>query len=246
MPTLISDGSWADLPGVSIATNSEVVGLGVRALLTPVLSEVWRTGSVTVRTLDVDLGALREVRAVVLQAPRDGLLPAPGDTVTAILSAVTMGNTDAGSFSGSLAMPVGYWAWVLPAAVTARYLRLRFTSSQPYLQFGRLWVGTGMWTERFLSESGYGPATFDETAQPTRRRIQFEMPQLSQDQADQLEDIGLRVGTQRQVLAIPRTERAARTAVIGKLTAIPAPKPRQAWSQGGLLHTATLTVQEDR
>ncbi len=236
------------MPGVSIETDSEVVGLGVRALLTPVLGELWRTGAGVggVRTLSVDLGAFREVRTVVLEAPRDGLLPEAGAAIQVQLSALGMGQAEAGYFSGPLALPAGYWGWVLQDAVMARYLRLRLTSAQPYLQFGRLWVGGGLWCPRNLSESGYDPTTSDTAAMATLRRMQVTLPGLTQDQADQLDDIGFAAGTERQILAIARSERVTRTTVIGKLVAIPAAKPRQAWNAGGLMHTATLTIQEDR
>lgn len=245
MPTLISGLSYADLPGVTLSTNSEVLGLGVRSLLTPVLADVWRTGPGAARELAIDLGTLRGVQAVVLYAPRDGLLPEYTATISGAMSATSMGGTDAGNTFAPLAMPLGYWCWVPPAVVAARYVFLSISSAQPYLQFGRLWVAGDLRTERNLSEGGYGPAVSDAVADATRREVQVTLPGLSQSEADQLEDIAIRVGTQRQVLVIPRLERADRTAVIGKFTAIPAPKPRQAW-QSGRLHTATLALKEDR
>jgi hypothetical protein len=243
MPTLISPLSWADQPGVSISTDSEVEGLGVRALLTPVLGEVWRTGSGTAgqRSLSVDLGADRPIRAVVLAAPRDGLLPEPSATIAAQLT-----GAESASVTGSFTMPLGYWCWVFPAEIQARQLVLTITSAQPYLQFGRLWIGSGAWCGRYLAEGGFDPATTDTVGQAPLRRAQVTLAGLTQSEADALEVIGLDAGTQRQVMAIPRTERADRSAIIGKFTAIPAPKPRQAWSPAGQLHTATLTIQEDR
>jgi hypothetical protein len=393
MPSVVSETSWADLPGTSLQADTEVTGLGVGSLLTPVLAEVWRTGpspststetitdtnvggvkgsgttrlgtavppagytSATayqnispnvyvwggsysveagivyeapvqfrrrsgtttlgsviiaeyldatgqvVRTplpmtavpqddtwrrytltfrpgrsgpctiyyaadttgtltyelssgalvrlpgqqrLMVDLGAQRSVVVVALAAPRDGVLPEGTATIRATLSATGMGGTDCGVVESPLDMGLGYWCWVLPAAVTARYLLISIASAQPYLQFGRLWVGSGLSTPSYLAESGFQPSTFDDAAQPTRRRVQFTLPQLSEPEAQYLEIIGVIAGTQRQVLAIPRVERASRSAVIGKFTAIPAPRPRQAWSRNGLLHTASLTIQEDR
>lgn len=246
MPIVVSGASWADLPGVSLTADSEAVGLGVGALRTPVLGEVWRTGAGSTRNLRVDLGSQRSITAVVLQAPRDGLLPEATATVRLTLSTSSQNGTDAGDVTASLSMPRGYWCWVPAAAVNARYLRLQLTSTQPYLQFGRMWVAGGLRTTKNIAESGYEPGAVDETAQATRSQVQVTVPGLSEAEADLLEDIGLQAGTQRQVLVIPRTERGARTAIIGKFTAIPAPKVRQAWGGGQRLHTASLSIKEDR
>jgi hypothetical protein len=250
MPSAVSEFSWADLPGVSIDTDSEAVGLGVRSLLTPVLGDVWRsTGAGDVpgqRRLSIDLGTPRPVRVLVLQAPRDGLLPEAGAVIRASLSAMAAGGQEAGFREAPLDMPRGYWTWTLDQTVLAQHLQLLLLSSQPYLQFGRLWLGDAMVTPAYLAEGNHEPAVSDAPGEPTRRRVQFTLPSLTQDQADQLEDIGLSAGTQRQVLAIPRVERGDRSAVLGKLASIPAPKPRQAWGEAGQWHTATLSVQEDR
>lgn len=249
MPSLVSGTSWADLPGVSIDTDSEAEGLGVRSLLTPVLGDVWRTtGSGDVpgeRRLSVDLGVRRPVRVIALQAPRDGLLPEAGATIEVSISGNAAGSNGLGFRDVPLDMSRGYWTWTFDATLQVRYVQIVLISSQPYLQFGRLWVGDAMVTQS-LAESGYEPAVSDAPGEPTRRRVQFTLPGLTQTLADQLEGIGLDAGTQRQILAIPRVERADKTAVFGKFTTIPAPKPRSAWNQGGRLHTATLSVMEDR
>jgi hypothetical protein len=250
MPSLVSGTSWADQPGVSIDTDSEAEGLGVRSLLTPVLGDVWRTtGSGDVpgqRRLSVDLGVRRPVRVIALQAPRDGLLPEAGATIEVSISGNAAGSSGLGFLAAPLAMPVGYWIWTLDATLQVRYVQIILISTQSYLQFGRLWIGDAMLTPSYVAESGYDPAVSDAAGEPTRRRVQFTMPGLTEALADQLEGIGLDAGTQRQILAIPRVERGDRTAVLGKLTAIPAPKPRSAWNQGGQMHTATLSIQEDR
>jgi hypothetical protein len=250
MPSAVSGFSWADLPGVSIDTDSEAEGLGVRSLLTPVLGDVWRTpssGDVSgERRLSVDLGVRRSVRVIALQAPRDGLLPEAGAIIEVSISGQTAGSSGLGFRAAPLDMSRGYWTWTFDATLQVRYVKIVLQSSQPYLQFGRLWIGDAMFTPSYVAESGFEPAVSDAAGEPTRRRVQFTMPGLTQDMADQLEGIGLDVGTQRQILAIPRVERGDRTAVLGKFTTIPAPKPRSAWRQGGQLHTATLSVMEDR
>lgn len=403
MPSLISERSWADQSGVSISTDAEVVGLGVRSLLTSVLADVWRTpgvvqaavvtalaydntagaamGSDTVRqgteagadgtagravqyrnnsaanayvrlsstyqvvagrqyrvdlavkrragnttsgnvihvalpggglaalpmsdlaqgndwqamsllftpatsgaaviyaavntgaleysldvssvtllpafaagtravSLDIDLGAAQPVQVLALAAPPDGMLPADGSLirVTAGSSAGAADLLDTGNLP--LAMPRGYWAWIGAAVVTARYWRVQidWPGSQPYLQFGRLWLGDALMPAANPSADGYEPAASDDVATVPVRRESWQILRLSESEADEVERIGLAVGTQVQVLAIPRTERAAYTAVIGKFVTIPRAVPRQAWASGQAtrLYSATLTVQGDR
>ena len=403
MPSLISERSWADQAGVSIGTDAEVVGLGVRSLLTSVLADVWRTpgvvqaavvtalaydntagaamGSDTVRqgteagadgtagravqyrnnsaanayvrlsstyqvvagrqyrvdlavkrragnttagnvihvalpgsglavlpmsalaqgndwqamsltftptvsgtaviyaavntgaleysldvssvtllpafaagtraaTLDIDLGAAQPVRVLALAAPPDGRLPSAGSLIR-VTAGSSAGAADLlGTGNLPLAMPRGYWAWVGAAVVTARYWRVQINwpGSQPYLQFGRLWLGDALVPAANPSADGYEPAASDDVATVPVRRESWQILRLSESEADEVERIGLAVGTQVQVLAIPRTERAAYTAVIGKFATIPRTVPRQAWASGQAtrLYSTTLIVQGDR
>jgi hypothetical protein len=246
MPTLISPRSWGDEAGATITTDSEVEGLGVRSLLTTMLAEIWRLGPGPDHTLDLTLAGPRAVRCVVLYAPRDGVLP-DGATITASLSDTALGGTDSGTIAAPLAMPRGYWCWVLPETVAARYLRLVISSgAEPYLQFGRLWAGDALVSNGFWSEGEFDPGVVDTVSEPTRRRFQLALSSLLLPQADALEGIGLNAGTQKQLLVIPRIDRADRSAVFGKLTNIPAPQPRRAWSEDGQLYSATIAIQEDR
>lgn len=146
-----------------------------------------------------------------------------------------------------LSLPLGYQVWILPTLVSARFWRIVLTgaASQPYLQFGRLWIGTGLLTANSISADGYGLETADEPGRATIRRAQFTLGTLSQGEARTLERIGLAVGTQRQVLAVPLTLDPERSAIFGKFTAVPAPRRWQGF-RGGQLYTATMTIQEDR
>ena len=72
--------SWVNLvdaAATSLYADSEAGGLGVQALRSPPLSEVWRTGlwTSTAITLDVDLGSAQAIGVIALAAPRDGMLP---------------------------------------------------------------------------------------------------------------------------------------------------------------------------
>lgn len=90
--------SWANLvegSAANLAVDSEAPGLGLRAVLTPQISEVWRSkpwGATTIN-LDIDLGTAQAVNLVALAAPRDGLLPGSGALVSLGASALAAPNT---------------------------------------------------------------------------------------------------------------------------------------------------------
>ncbi|MBC9176756.1 hypothetical protein [Pseudoroseomonas ludipueritiae] len=271
MPSLISAINLAELPGASIETNSEVAGLGVRALLTERLGEVWRTGPGTTRTLWLDLGSLQWVRTVALFAPRDGMLPEASAKVDLSLSAIAKGGDELGKAGDLLvvdaagrimtdmagadfvvragkpfSLPRGLWCWVLPEPAQVRFVQIVITSSQPYLQFSRLWVGPALLPLRDPSPNGYAPGGVDDRTSLPRRSARFTLATLSESEADVLETIALEAGTQRQVFVVPRTERADRTGFFGKFTSIPVPAPQQAWNERGRIYAADIAAQEDR
>ncbi|APT59552.1 hypothetical protein RGI145_19595 [Roseomonas gilardii] len=199
--------------------------------------------------LAADLGSAKAVNHLVLAAPRDGLLPMDGATVRLCASNLWPYGTEVlDTGMQALAMPRGYWAWLPASAVTARYWWVQFNApaAQAYLQFGRLWLGNGLLPLKGAAPDGYDPAASDDAASRPRRTAKFQIQALSETEADALEALGLAVGTQQQVLAIPRTERAGLTAVLGRFTTIPSPAPRQAWDSRGRLYTADIALQEDR
>ncbi len=199
--------------------------------------------------LAADLGSAKAVNHLVLAAPRDGLLPMDGATVRLCASNLWPYGTEVlDTGMQALAMPRGYWAWLPASVVTARYWWIQFNApaAQAYLQFGRLWLGNGLLPLKGAAPDGYDPAASDDAASRPRRTAKFQIQALSESEADALEALGLAAGTQQQVLAIPRTERAALTAVLGRFTTIPTPAPRQAWDSRGRLYTADIALQEDR
>ncbi|RKK04825.1 hypothetical protein EBE87_20300 [Pseudoroseomonas wenyumeiae] len=271
MPSLISGLNLADLPAATIETNSEVPGLGVRSLLTPRLGEVWRTGSGTTRTLWLDLGSAQWVRTIALFAPRDGVLPEASAQVDLSISAVAKGGDELGKAGDLLvvdaagrvttdmqgadfvvrnglpfSLPRGLWCWVLPEPTRLRFVQIVITSTQPYLQFSRLWVGPALLPLRDPSPNGYAPGGIDDNASLPRRNVRFNLATLSESEADALETIALEAGTQRQVFVVPRIERADRTGFFGKFTTIPMPSPQQAWNERGRIYAADIAAQEDR
>lgn len=83
MGILLRWTNLADAAGVNLTVDSEAQGLGLRAILTPQVADVYRSlswGATTI-TLRVDLAAIRTINAIALAAPRDGLLPSTGASV---------------------------------------------------------------------------------------------------------------------------------------------------------------------
>jgi hypothetical protein len=247
MPAMLS---WVNLADAAqeITATREASGLGVRNLLTEPIAEVWRVPEVaaaTVTDLDITLPAAAEIGVVALFAPRDGYLP-PGYTVELLASTVSIGAGDVLSIAAApLALSTGrgaWWHWPA-AAVTARFLRLRFTavSGDSYLQFGRLWIGPDFrpaktadwngyqrgWQDAGIAErsaiSGFG--SFARGA--TMRAPRFVLPMLTDAEADSLEAAAAAVGTTGQLIANARTQRGATDLVIGRLAAPLAP---EAWT----------------
>lgn len=74
---LLSATNLAEGSAANLAVDSEAAGLGLRAVLTPQISDVWRSAAwgATTINLDVDLGSAEAFNVVAIAAPRDGLLP---------------------------------------------------------------------------------------------------------------------------------------------------------------------------
>ena len=194
--------------------------------------------------LDLDLGAAQAVRVLALAAPPDGMLPADGSLIriTAGSSAGLSDLLDTGNLP--FAMPRGYWAWIGAAVVTARYWRVQidWPGSQPYLQFGRLWLADALVPPIGFASDGYDASVMTETGLVPRRKIQFTLPWLEEADAEALDAIALRAGSDRQVLVIPEIDRWDVTALIGKFSPPPASRPAQ--PEG--LFSANISLQEDR
>lgn len=91
--------SWVNLvdaAATSLYADSEAGGLGVQALRSPPLSEVWRTGlwTSTAITLDVDLGSAQAIGVIALAAPRDGMLPSSLALLRVTASTVSPSGTE--------------------------------------------------------------------------------------------------------------------------------------------------------
>ena len=242
MGILLAWSNLADGSATNLSVDSEVAGLGLRAVLTPQISDVWRSstwGGSTIN-LRVDLGTAQGINLVAIAAPRDGLLPSTGATVRLTADADALDGTtalDTGAQGLGAGMAgFGLWAWTSTTAVSARYLRLQFTGApgDAYLQLGRLWVGRALITSRQASygfsigasdpgstaRSGISGVRDIQRGRPYRS-LAFAGDTLTTDEASQIEQAALAVGSTGQVLAARLHSDAARTGCFGVFTRAP-------------------------
>ena len=105
MGILLSWSNLAEAEAVNLSVDSEAPGLGLRAVLTPQIAEVWRSNAwgATAINLRVDLGEARSIGAIAVASPRDGLLPGAASTLrvtadpsvvdgAAAFDSITLGN----------------------------------------------------------------------------------------------------------------------------------------------------------
>lgn len=242
MGILLSWTNLAEAAATNLTVDSEAQGLGLRAVLTPQISDVWRSAAwgATTINLRVDLGTAKSVQFVGIAAPRDGLLPSSAATVRLTADADALDGAtalDTGAENLGTAMAgFGLWAWVGAAAISARYLRLRFTgaAADAYLQLGRLWVGPALITTRQASY-GFSIGASDpgstaranvsgvRDAQRGRpyRSLSFAMDTLTLTEAAEIETAALTVGSTGQVFAARLHSEAHRTGCFGVFTRAP-------------------------
>jgi hypothetical protein len=222
MGAVLSWKNLVEVSGAEITVSSAETGLGPRGMLTPQVQNIWRSGTwniSTTVTVSIDLKRLTPFRLVAIAAPRDGLLPPSGSTVT--LTAGTLGpsGTDALNVTDSPVslLPWGVWAWSSKTPVVARYLRLTFNYGgviflSSNVQLGRLWVGDGLVTTYsyayghgrsfrdpgLASRAGLTGVRYATRGLPYRvERIAF--PLLSETEADTFMTAASEVGTTGQV-----------------------------------------------
>lgn len=170
MGVLISWVNLAEAPATNLTVDSEAPGLGLRAIATPQISDIWRSGTwgATTINLRADLGSARSIGAIAIAAPRDGLLPSAEASIRVTADASVLdgaGAYDSGVVSlGTPMSRFGMWGWA-GTEISARYVRLRFTGSggDGYLQLGRLWIGPALITARNASY-GYNAGIVDPGA----------------------------------------------------------------------------------
>jgi hypothetical protein len=240
---IIAPAAWnqVERSSASLQTNSEVAGLGLRSMLTPQISDVWRLAPAAVGqvVLMVDVGLDTVAQLVLLAAPRDGVLPLTGSTWRIVCS-----RTDGTQVYDSGALPLepvprALWPHVLPQPVTARYWRITFdfAAGQPYAQFGRLLIQPALVTTRAISygqQRGVVDAGSNERSAysgvryATRgarfRQPSWTLPRLTTAEAETLEDIALAAGTTGQVFAAPSLQALQRDGVLGPFRSPPMPR----------------------
>ena len=144
--------SWVNhVDTATLSTDSEVAGLSVDSLGTPVVQQVWRTNGTTSAYFQADFGQNRAIDVLALVMPRSGLLLASTDTVRHRLDA-DGGTPGAGAvldttaINSDVAAGYGYHHYRTSSTLSARYWRADISapslSSNNYFQLGRAWAGS--------------------------------------------------------------------------------------------------------
>lgn len=118
MSALVAGPDLLQEPGAQISASSEASGLGIGAALTQHIAQVYRSGAEGERVIRIALAGLRELGALVLAAPADGLLCEAHARIRLTCSAVASDGADVldtGVVCG--AMPAGRWVWPIGGAV---------------------------------------------------------------------------------------------------------------------------------
>lgn len=260
MGLIISATNAVDRGATILTTSSEVAPLGLRALLTPQIADVWRSGawgSSADIELRVDLGSETAVDVIAVRAPSSGVLPSASaqwrvtggsggpDSTTAI-------NT---GFQALAMAPLGQAVLLLPDQKTLRYVRLTFRagSGDRYFQIGRLWIGAAY---RLACAVSYGEARgYEDTGVNDRagltgirysqagivqRTRSWRISSMLQADANMLDAVALTAGTTQQILASPFSDDISRHAIIGTMTRMPEPQQNTyaRW-------TAEMAMRED-
>lgn len=191
----------------------------------PSLGNVWRTpADVTSSAVTADLGASRAIRVVALLACN---LSAAGT------ARVKLSDVDASSaelYDSDALDPAGVdtiyqsFVHVLPAEVTARYIRIELADgSLDYLEAGRLVAGA-LWTPDYnYAWDDIERGTVDDSprelsiagepwveSRPARRRVRIALPWVSATElATHLDAMGRIAGRKRDVLVILDHEAAS-------------------------------------
>ena len=117
---MLSWRNWIDAPGTTIAADSEVPGLGVANITTPQIAEPWRaTYAGATRNLRIDLGTTREIGAIAVAFPRDGVQPQQHDRIRIRLGSAVVDGTDILDTTAisADARPYGMWVYPIRAGV---------------------------------------------------------------------------------------------------------------------------------
>lgn len=219
----------------TITASSEASGLGANRLKDPQARKRWRTGSgVTNANVTFDMGSAGEIGVIAFAQPSDagyynadmqavGFMTAT-DTVRHQLDVLTpgLGNVyDSGTVNGNWKEGYGCHAMVLPAPMTARYLKSTFNAASlvgvtGYLDMGLAWAGPA-WTPAKNMQYGFNWAWQDNSTLTSvetsgldfvrigarRRSVAFSFDAMDATEAGAITQMSRLVATSRQVLFIP-------------------------------------------
>lgn len=220
---LLSTTNLVDAAGSTLSVDSEITTLPATNLRDASPQVVARAAS-TSWQIDVDFGAASDVGVVAL----GGLNLGAADTIRCRLSAVGAGGGelhDTTALACGVLAAYGTWVDVLPATVSARWLRLNLVASAPltYAEAGRLWAGpvfqpTRNWDWGLVRrtadlsqvrQAARSGRRFSDTG-PRQRSIAFTLSALTSAEARAtVADIAMAVGSSAQVLFVPDPDSSA-------------------------------------
>lgn len=220
----------------TVTASDAVTGLAADNVQTPVVAKRWRVTSTT-PWLEVDFGSAVEIGALALVFPRDTSFPTGADTVRHRLSAVAAGDgelLDTGAQAIGTVEGYGVHVHLLSAAVDAQYWRVDLSapslSTQGFIDLGRAWAGPA-WVPELNMDYGWRRAWADSSALAEaeksgaqyvragaqRRTVEVAFGFMTEDDAEEAEEMQRLAGLNGQALVIPKPDKAGRTALVGRM-----------------------------
>lgn len=217
----------------TVTASAATGDLGPTNLQNPIIGRRWRTTVLTAH-VDIDFGADKTVKVLVLRAPRGTTLP--GGTVRHQLDAD--GGTpgagaalDTGAIALGMAEGYGYHVYYNATGVTARYWRFTLAASGvSFVDLGRAWAGEGIglsrniaygWQQRAIDLSTNQRSQRSGARYPDQRDRLWEhvvsLDTMGASDRDEVREILRAAGTSEQVLSIidPSSSDVGRLSVIG-------------------------------
>lgn len=267
MGILLSWVNHTDAAATVLFSDNEASGLPIARIQTPQIADVFRSGSwgsATPCTIAIDFGSDKTFEMIALQAPRDGVLPAPGASVTRLAIGVSTqaagnGANDALFVNyhdiGDRMADYGLYVYQAASPVTGRYVNLVFVNNgtASYLQLGRVWIGETLITTRnaslgaSLGASDPGvnvranPSGVRDTQEGTAyRQMALIVNTLTLAEAAIIRSIQVSRGSTRQVFCAEIDTQAETTGFFGNFTRAPT-----LTRVAPLLYKADFTIEED-
>lgn len=248
--------SFVNLADTAILSVSSQAGdLGAANLADPIIQRPWRASSGS-GWCQADLGSSLPIGVISLAVSRLGLMLGASDTVRLQLDNTTPGTGavyDSGAVDSGIVPAFGSWLHYFSPIVSARYVRLTFSSANAYVQIGRLWIGVYL-QPTYNIGYGWGREWSDASiiTKVSKSGIRFRNPgprfrtltvawnYLNPAEADAMEDGDILSGVSGQMLVCTHPDSPQRKTIIGtpKQTS-PLLNPQFA------LYQKALTLEED-